>query len=420
MSSVDVAAEIRRLRGRIQDLVRENAALDEELTRLRSAKWALALQGEVVAGVGRLGVLMWLGPSLSRAAKDWAEAVSLRSTSIPHPETAYLISAILRRLIRIGLIAAVIGIFPSALLVWQNLLIRSQNSYFREQIAEMQQQSRGDQVTRHLQMLLEGGRAQFWAAVSYFSSREDLQREALDRLGRMLLESEGEGACAALEALARLAPETGIGPDGMILRNVRGVLLPLLEHRRVPYGGIPIRNLICKGKLFYRVDLSDLSLENAHLQSARFSYVNLAGSSFSNTSLIAAEFLDGISWMKAEGLSGTNFSGSDLRGSVFEGEVGDIILDNAELSGAMFTWASGEELRRLPSRYLKGGVCLRPEAARACHEWHRSRLLQVPAGEPPPDCPNALERPIIRVLGPESDVGACEEMVSEKAVLSDN
>jgi hypothetical protein len=184
----DVREELDRIRA-------ENEQLRAEVDRLRPYRTAVQGQATVGGYLAYLGVLVWIGKDLSAAFRQWLQATR-SGVGVPIDETAELLAAITRRLIRVGTIALVLALLPSffvALQSWlikkQNSLIAQQNASLINQIAEQRSAAQGDQITRHMEMLLDGEGARFWAAVSYFNSDAELRAVATKRLAQLLAES---------------------------------------------------------------------------------------------------------------------------------------------------------------------------------------------------------------------------------------
>ena len=366
-------------------------------------------QGKVLSTLGGISTLVFLGPELSVAISKWLKSRKANQDGIPVEDTASLIAAIVRRVIRVGLIAITLALIPTGLLLWQNLIMRDQYSALNRQIEEQRAQTEIQQITSYFPMLLSGDRTQFLAAVSYFSSSESITKEAISRLSRMLLEGEGKGACSALEALARLSPSRSLD-DGMPVRDVTRTLIPLLEFPKIPLGGIEIRELDCEGLRLRQAGISQLSLRNSNLVNSEFLYVDLSGTSFENSDLMGVHFLDGIQWSSEEAGRSADFTDADLRYSFFRDEVSSIVFNGADLSGALFTWVTGSELKRMPIRYFNGAFCMSPNEAEACHKWHlssfRGRARHV---DKPASCPTEINAPIILVYGHEAERQECRD-----------
>jgi len=268
------------------------------------------------------------------------------------------------------------------------------------------------QLTPYVTMLLDADRNKALAAIAYFGSTPSIKEKAIPRLARMLLNSEDSGVCAPLEALTRLAPERPL-KDGMLVRDVTKTLIPIIDYNKIPLGGIEIRKANCPRIHLERASISQLSLRNANLRDAEFSYVDVAGTSFQNADLRGAYFRQGTQWVSDEAGSATDMSDADLRGALFEQELSKVVLNDAKLDGALFTWVTGVELRKLPGRYFSSAVCMAPVAAKACHDWHLARTRSnLTNSSAPSGCPTNIKGPIILVYGHGPERAECSAWVA--------
>ena len=186
--------------------------LRKEVKTLRRYRQIVRVQGKGLSVVGGLSTSLFLGPKLTLVITQWLEAKKTQD-DIPIEVTTNLMAALVRRFIRVGLFTATLALIPTALLLWQNLIMEKHHSALITQIEEQRLLAENQQITVYFSHLLSGERQEFWGAVSYFSSSESLTKEAVSRLSRMLLESEGKGACSSLEALARLSPQSTLNND---------------------------------------------------------------------------------------------------------------------------------------------------------------------------------------------------------------
>ena len=387
----------------------EMANLRKELRALRRYRRVVRAQGKVFSTIGGISSLVFLGPDLSVAVSQWLKAKSKSDDGDSINLTANLVAALIRRVVRVGLIAITLALIPTALLFWQNIIMRDQYSALITQIDEQRAQTENQQITSYFPLLLSGDRKQFWAAVSYFSSNETLASEAVSRLSRMLLESEGEGACSSLEALARLSPPRSLD-DGTPVRDVTRTLIPLIEFQEIPLGGIEIRELECEGITLRQTGISQLSLRESNLRNSELSYVDVSGTSFENSDLRGAHFLFGTQWSSEEAGRSADFTDADLRYSLFREEISNVILNGADLSGALFYWVTGEKLKQMPKRYFRGALCMSSTEAETCHKWHLNNFREsAPDVNKPASCPTLIEYPIIGVFGHEPERRQCAE-----------
>ncbi len=110
----------------------EAREIRRERDRLRAI---IDAEAKAVGWMGRLAVLVTLGTALPSAISDWLRSFRLHKT-IPERETAFVLTAVVRRLIGVGIISALVAMIPIVLIVWQNVLIRRQVAIQGEQ-AEM-------------------------------------------------------------------------------------------------------------------------------------------------------------------------------------------------------------------------------------------------------------------------------------------
>lgn len=386
--------------------------LRREVKTLRRYRRIVHAQGKGLSFLGGISTFIFLGPELSLAISTWLKAKQSNIDNVPVEDTANLFAALIRRFIRVGLVAIVLALIPTALLFWQNLIMRDQYTALITQIDEQRAQTENQQITSYFSLLLSGDRKQFWAAVSFFSSSQSLTDEANSRLSRMLLESEGEGACSSLEALARLSPSRPL-EDGMLVRDVTETLVLLIEHQKIPLGGIEIRELKCENLKLRQTGIAQLSLRNSNIKNSEFLYVDLSGTSFENSDLRGVHFLDGVQWTSEKAGRSTDFTDADLSYAYFRDEISSAVFNGAKLSGALFTWVTGNELNKMPIRYFKGAICMSPDEAKACHSWHLNNFRgQEQGNEKPSNCPAKIEHPIILVYGHESDRNECRAWVN--------
>ena len=133
-----------------------NDASTDELQRLRREVRKLKRYRRIVYGqlflsekIARLVTLLWFGPSLVQAIQDVLTAHK-KGTPLSDLETAQLIAAVIRRMLRIGLIAISLAILPVAVLVWQNTLMREQVMESRKQNLEIVRYNRKTDIKRNL------------------------------------------------------------------------------------------------------------------------------------------------------------------------------------------------------------------------------------------------------------------------------
>lgn len=109
-----------------------DAQATDELKKLRREVRRLERYRRIVYGqlflsekMARLVTFLWFGPNLVQAIHN---IISARKSGIQPTdvEIAQLIAAVLRRILRVGLIAVFVAALPVSNLVWQNILMRQQ------------------------------------------------------------------------------------------------------------------------------------------------------------------------------------------------------------------------------------------------------------------------------------------------------
>jgi hypothetical protein len=349
----DVREELDRIRA-------ENEQLRAEVDRLRPYRTAVQGQATVGGYLAYLGVLVWIGKDLSAAFRQWLQATR-SGVGVPIDETAELLAAITRRLIRVGTIALVLALLPSffvALQSWlikkQNSLIAQQNASLINQIAEQRSAAQGDQITRHMEMLLDGEGARFWAAVSYFNSDAELRAVATKRLAQLLAESDGDAACTALAALIRVGTPTGQ------YRSVADMVRPFAPDRiKSPQFGRALRGGPCREIRFESVSLRGLNLYGSEFAFGTFSNVDLTEGA------LEGALLPGALFERIEAGAYLHLTGSDLRFAVFRQPRLPLDVDAFQLQGTLFTWPLHS--RTTDGLRGTGGICAPQQEAEECY-----------------------------------------------------
>ena len=123
--------------------------LRKEVRRLRRYEKIVHGQFFLSAKIARLVTLVWFGPSLVRSIQNLLNA-GKTGTPFSEVELAQLIAAVIRRMLRIGLIAIVLAVLPVGVLVWQNTLMREQVTESRKQNVEIVRYNRKTDLKRFL------------------------------------------------------------------------------------------------------------------------------------------------------------------------------------------------------------------------------------------------------------------------------
>ena len=122
----DLVAEVERLRA-------ELARRDEDLAK------ANRLRARVAGFATGSAVRVLLSGPLVDSIETWIRARSLRDP-VPPRETAEVMAAIVRRVIRVGLVGLAVASLPMVVLVWQGFMMRAQNTHMRTQNETIQRQ----------------------------------------------------------------------------------------------------------------------------------------------------------------------------------------------------------------------------------------------------------------------------------------
>lgn len=349
------------------ELRRENEELRREVKRLLKYETVVDAQ---ISGGKRLSVIAFqaaLGMPLTEALRKWLDAIAMRQVTTK--EHSDLIAAVFSRIVRVGLLSALIALTPSLLLVWQNLLMRDQNQYLRDQIKEMQLQT--TRLSEQVDDSRRGTNVVAVADVLADLANDDGRPLSKEMALRIYTISEGLVPYALPPSLFRRADQA-IVPELMAAKTrikvspQRGALLLAMHARGEPPPDLPLHYnfefsfllnatltglQLPGGRLsasygdFMFLDKSNLSgadLSGSSLRYARFNDAQLAGADFSNADL----FLADLSLSKAEG---ANFEGARLEGANLIGAI--IEIDALCKSGTLFRVQASPDLKKL--------ICLR-------------------------------------------------------------
>ena len=110
--------------------------LQHEVGRLRKYRSVVEGQRRAMAAIGKVGAFLWFGPNISQATRNWMLARS-RGNPLPLTETADLMAAVIKRIVRVGMVAIVLSAIPTGLLIWQNLTMQKQVSETRTQTLDL-------------------------------------------------------------------------------------------------------------------------------------------------------------------------------------------------------------------------------------------------------------------------------------------
>ena len=134
---------------KLDQLTLENENLRKKISSLEENE---KRRKQNLLSLGNTSIKVFLGRSLDQSLKLWLEKL-IAEKVIPVDETADLAAAIVRRVIRIGIISLLVALVPTTILVLQTILLSKQNSIIVEQNQFLQSQTQSIQE----QILLQRG-----------------------------------------------------------------------------------------------------------------------------------------------------------------------------------------------------------------------------------------------------------------------
>ncbi len=290
-----------------KDLRNQVKSLTAELEEIREAQEKLARRRVRVAGFATgLASRILVGPGLVRSARAWFAAPKTAKEPIPVNESGDFIAAVVRRIVRVGWIGLIVAALPSAVMIWQSVLIQSQNQKIGEQIAQQgeqfQEQSADTLIVRRAQ-LLDTLYAQNCRKVPAAIPRVGLARDApAGEPNTPPSQGETLSEECVPRAHARARQEAALA--FLKIEHGRGILGPDLDHAL----------------------LSETKLLEADLSRAILNEADLSGTDLSRASLAGAK-------LRRTNLSGANLAEADLSRTILDGAM----LDGADLRGADLT-----------------------------------------------------------------------------------
>lgn len=296
---------------RLAELEAENRALRTELEGYRQRT---AAQKGAARSAG--SVAMWLvaGVELNLAFKRWLASYA-RTGAVPMDETADVAGAIVRRLVRVGVMGAMLALLPTLILVhqnWliagQNELIEQQNDYYREQNGKLQ-----IQIDNQAAEVRHARRTELLGIVY----------GTVDAAPRMRAE-----ATRALVAVERSAGTKKIDLTGAQLADAP---MGESEFASVTFAEADLR----------RADLSSATLTKADLNRAKLAGANLSWADLEGADLLAVRGA-GARFASAK-MNSTRLRGAQLAGAVLtKADLSGADLSDADLGGVR---ATGVDLR---------------------------------------------------------------------------
>ena len=330
----------------LRKLREENEQLRTELAQQRVlAEKATRFRSRIAGFATGFTIRILLSRALVDTLKAWLRARSYQNPA-PVDETAELLAAIVRRVIRVGWIGLAIAALPMSLLVWQNILIQRQ----------VGQQASDTLIVRRAQLLETIYDCQEEHQSLFAESRPEGAREGESEVSEK--ETDPKSKCrpkahirARQEAvLAFVEIEKGQGMQAdLSWANLTRDPRPVESHLEHAAGA--------KGADFRDADFSHVNLFKAELRNAYFAGANLRKAILNDADLSGANFFDAdlteaslfqatlhkASFLSAN-VSGVVLSGADLR----EAYLGPAInLNEVELGGANL---SGADLARADLR----------------------------------------------------------------------
>ena len=310
------------------ELWKENAELRAEVKRLRKFEHLTKVTGGTVAR-------LVTGSELREAFRSWARVT--REAKIPRDlfsqESADLGTAILRRMIRVGLFGLLVAVLPVMLLVWQNLLLQRQVS----------QQASDGLIVRRAQLL---------------DTIYDEVCEPAMPLGDKSLSTGGdatahEGEGSEPDTVTEGAEEACRPKTHARARREATLAFIQIERNREVEADLGGANL---GELW----LSDADLSGTYLFGADLSHSVLIGANLRNVDLGSAN------------LRAANLSYSDLGGAfLFHANLRDADLEGANLRGVKLLTAWNLTQEQIDSAVGDEETTV-PEALRRPMHWSNS------------------------------------------------
>ncbi len=229
-------SDIDELRVENERLRAENAELREQ----RRQAGRLALAG------GSFAARVAAGRGLTRAVKRWLEAKTA-GDPLPVDQTADVAAAIVRRVVRVGVIGLAVAALPTILLIWHGFLIRGQNELFQSQLLEQT-------ADRHLDRIRSGA----------------------------------PGLRKTVLAFVEIERRRGLTPDlsGADLHGMDFIRADFSETdlRRADLGEAKLSEARLRG-----ADLTGVHLKRADLEGADLSQADLTGASLQFVNLLGAD-----------------------------------------------------------------------------------------------------------------------------------
>jgi hypothetical protein len=317
--------------------------LEEEVRKLRSQNDTLQkrLKDSQVAQINRLKAIvklslrMALGPSLNNALQSWLLSYEIYG-SFPKQESINVLTAIFQRIVRVGLVGAIITILPTLLLIWQNMLLQAQlrDQQFANYIA------RKSELTSILyETTCETSKPRGdYRQVPVSSCPPKANKRSRSEAARAFLETE-RLLGSSLDMTGALLSETWL--LGIDLRKVK---LYMTDFRSANLGDADFRKALLDEADFTGSNLFQANFREAIIQDVSFVRANMPATDFRNAELYSINF-------RSASLRGAWFNSVDLRLSdLRDADLGASHLDGANLEGAYYNdgtiWPSQFDVMR--------------------------------------------------------------------------
>ena len=285
----------------IDSLKRENEQLKKQLKLADMERKAFRKEHKFVALVSTLTIL---GPSLSLALNNWLKAKKDFQKPFPEPETAEVLAAVIRRILRIGIFVIIATMVPIGLMVWQIVILKDQNVIITTQNELIRVQNKN-----------------LIRAIDNQQEAYDKQKVAIDNQDKQFdREFERLKEARKTELLNYLYKTEGEGNDLKPLYINRIRTAALKEY--VSNYDKELTKAILTG-----VNLESIQLESANLDNAKFEKANLSHAN-----------------LKSASLRKVNLNASTLEGIILENaDLDKANLESCNLEWAMFTEANLNE-----------------------------------------------------------------------------
>ena len=284
--------EVRRLRAELEKRDQKVAEFEQrDQQQARLARNAVGLGGRIL-----------VGRPLRSSFHAWLKKKSLRDP-LPADETADVLAAIVRRVVRVGVVGLLVTMVPAGFLLYQSILMRQGNGAIREQITLMGQGNEAirRQIEQQAADTLIVRRAQLLATI-YEEDCYDAEENAADN---DTTQNKRPDAICRPRAHARARQEAVIA-FSKIEQNRR--VQPDLSRSNLSHLNFVGANLVgadLRGAELVGANLTEAELSRADLTEANLSGANLSKVNLSRANLYGANLYGAF-------LYGANLSGADL------------------------------------------------------------------------------------------------------------